>query len=130
MAPVINCSPGQVMGAFADPRMFTQDLSFRGDDNPLRVSTHADRPIGEGDWHAVAFALQVNETGRRHAFGVLDEAVKRPRRRHEVRCFLRPDIGDGSRQEAVSDLLPQFDAAPFQPGVQGVHIRKGRRRLP
>ncbi len=37
MAPVINRSSRQMMGALDDPRMFAQDLPFRGDDDPLRV---------------------------------------------------------------------------------------------
>jgi hypothetical protein len=58
------------MGPLYDPRMFTEDLSFRSDDNSLRVDPHADRPIGEGGRHAVTVTLQVNETGRRHALGM------------------------------------------------------------
>jgi hypothetical protein len=53
--------PGQVMGPLDDPRMFTEDLSFRSDDNSLRVDPHADRSIGEGGRHAVAVTFQVNE---------------------------------------------------------------------
>ena len=86
--------------------MFTQDLSFRGDDDPLGIDAHADRPVGEGGRHAVAIALQVNETGRRHPLGVLDETVKWPQRRHEARGFRRPDIGDSSGLRSMRDLRP------------------------
>src|SRR5208337_2222816 len=62
MAPVINRSSRLMMRTLDDPRMFAQDLPFSRNDDPLRVNPNADRPIGERGRHAVAVALQVNET--------------------------------------------------------------------
>ena len=107
--------------------MLAQDLPFGSDDDPLRVDPQADRPVGEGSRHAVAVAFKVNETGRRYALGVLDEAVKRPRpiaMRLAISSAQTSAMVPGS--DAMRDLPPLLDAAFLQPGIQCVQVGKGR----
>jgi hypothetical protein len=60
-----------------DAAVLADHLTFRGDDNPLRINTQAHRPVGEGCRNAVAVALQMDEAGRGNALGGFDEAVER-----------------------------------------------------
>jgi hypothetical protein len=58
--------------------MLAENLSFTGDDNRLGISSYANRAIGEGHWHAIAIALQMDQARRRDALGVLDKALSAP----------------------------------------------------
>ena len=87
--PVVNCRAAhQPVGTGEDAGVLAHDLPFGGDDDALRVHPHADGAIGEGRWHAVAIALQVDEAGRRDALGVFDEAVERTGKLHQLLRFL------------------------------------------
>jgi len=130
MPPVVDRPRWQVMGALDQSWMFTEHLSLGGDDDPLGVDAQADGPVGKGCRHAVAIALEVDEAGRRHPLALLDEAVEGRRRRHQGGALFCPDIGNRARQRAMRDLAPEFDAAPFEPGVQGRQIGKVRHWLP
>ena len=84
--------------------MLADCLPFSDEDDPVGIDPQAHRTVGEGGRHAVAIALQMNEAGRGNAFGVLDEAVERPRHRHQVPDLLAPDIGDRAGLRAVPGL--------------------------
>jgi hypothetical protein len=56
--------------------MLADDLSLTGDDNTLGIDPYADRAIGEGRRHAIAIALQMDQTRRRDSLGVLDKPVE------------------------------------------------------
>src|ERR1700741_1874381 len=45
MPPVIDRLAQVIVGTLDDPRVFAQDLSLGGDDDPLRVDPQADRPV-------------------------------------------------------------------------------------
>lgn len=64
MPPVVDGLSGPVMRTVDDAAVLANDLTFRGDDNPLRVNTQAHRPVGEGCRNAVAVAFQMDEAGR------------------------------------------------------------------
>jgi len=66
--PVVDRPSRQVVRAFDDLIMLAQDMAFGGDDDPVGIDAQADRPVGEGRWHAVAVALEVHEAGRREQF--------------------------------------------------------------
>ena len=105
------------MRAIDDTAVLTNDLALRGNHDTIRIDPKAHRSIGEGRRHAVAIALQMDEAGRCNALGILDKPVKRPGNRHERRCFLSPDVGDGAAHLTVWGLRPQFLAALLQPVV-------------
>ena len=67
--------------------------------------------------HAVAVALEVQQTGERDTRGVLDEAIERPGHWHQQRTLLCSDFGDAVWQLAVGDLAPQHLTAILQPVV-------------
>ena len=110
--------------------MFADDLPLGGDDDALGIDPHADGTIGEGRRHAVAIAVQMDQARRRHALGVLDEAVERPRKLHQMLRLFRPGVGDRARMRAVRRLRPQLPAAHLQPVVERRQRGKARRGLP
>jgi hypothetical protein len=77
--------------------MLADDLPLGDDDDSLGIYPHADRAIGEGRRHAVAIAVQMDQARWRHALGVFDEAVERPRKRHQAPDFFCPYVGDRAR---------------------------------
>src|SRR6478752_740475 len=79
-----------LVGAGKSAAMFADDLSLGGDNDAFGIDSYADWTIGEGGRHAVAIAVQVDQARRRDALGVLDEAVERPGKLHQVLRFFRP----------------------------------------
>jgi hypothetical protein len=106
------------MGAGKNAAMFADDLSLGGDNDAFGIDSYADRAIGEGRWHAVAIALQMDQARRRHALGVFDEAVERPGKRHQMLDLFGPGVGNRARMRGVRRLSPQLPAALLQPVVQ------------
>ena len=64
MAPVIDRAPRRIMGPLDNPPVLAYDLSFRDHQEAVWIDAQADGPDGEGGWHAIAVALQMDETGR------------------------------------------------------------------
>lgn len=118
------------MRAIDDPLMLTKHLPFRDDDNALRINVQADGPIGEGSWHAVAVAFQMNEAGRRHALAIFHKAVEGPGETHEACRFTFPCVRNRSRLACMGDLAPKLLATLLQPVIQGVQRRKAGHGLP
>ena len=114
MSPIVDCASGLIIGAINNALMFAQDLPFGGDYDPRWIDPNADRSIGEGCWHAVTIALQVDQANLRDPLCVFDEPVELPWRRYQVRDFSRPDVGDGSGQHPMGDLRP-LPIPPPQP---------------
>ena len=85
------------VGAGEDPTMLTDDLALGDDNDALGIDPHADRAVGEGGWHAVAVALQMDQACRRDPFGVFDEAVERSRKLHQMLDFFGPSVSDHAR---------------------------------
>ena len=73
-----------MMGPRDDPRMFADDVPFSDDDDSCWINSHADGMVGKGRRHAVAIAVEMNETSRRYVFAVFHEPVKRAPQRHLV----------------------------------------------
>ena len=96
MSPIVDRASGLIIGAINNALMFTQDLPFGSDYDSRWIDPNADRSIGEGCWHAVTIALQVDQANRRDPLCVFDEPVELPGRRHQVSDFISPDVGDGS----------------------------------
>ena len=76
MSPVVKRAPRSV-AAQDHASVFGDHLAFGGHDQAGGVDAQADRPVGVGGRDAAAVALEVDETGRRHPFGVFDEAIER-----------------------------------------------------
>src|SRR5580704_4416251 len=93
-----------------DSAVFADDLPFGDDDDTLGIDPHADRAIGKGGRHAIAIALQMEQARRRDALGVLDEAVERPGKLHQVLRFLRPGVGHRVSLRALRRVSPQLSA--------------------
>jgi hypothetical protein len=108
MPPIIDRPSLAIMGALDDPPVLAKHLAFGDTDDALQVNAQAHRPIGEGGRHFLTAALQMDEAGRRHPFAIFDKAIERPRKGHQGRRLVRPDLGYGSERLA----------ALFQPVVQ------------
>ena len=78
MAPVVDRPTTNVMGTLDDALMLANHFPFGDDDKPIGVNAQADAFVGEGGRHAVAGALETDETGRRHRLAVFDKAIERP----------------------------------------------------
>ena len=128
--PVVDGASRQMVGSLDDPWMFAQDPPLGGHDDALGIDPHADRTVGERRRHAVAIALQVDEAGRRDAFGVFDEPVERTAKPHQLLHFLAPGVGDRAWLRGVRDLGPQLPASRLQPVIQRRQRGKARHRLP
>lgn len=105
-----------------DPHMLAQDLAFCSDNGPLRVNPQARRTVGERGRHAVSVALEVDQAGRRHTLGMLDEAIKRSSQRHQAGDLIGVNIGNGARQRAMLDLAPLLDTLRLKPRIQRILI--------
>ena len=107
MPPVIDRRAAhRLVGSSEDTGMLADDLPLGGDDDALGINPHADGPVSEGRWHAVPVAIQMDQTRRRDALGVFDEAVKGPRKLHQMWRFLAPSVSDCARLRGVRDLGP------------------------
>jgi hypothetical protein len=73
--------------------MLADHLSLADDDDAFKVHPHADRAVGEGRRHAVAIALQMDQTRRRDPFGVFDKAVEWPGKLHQMLDLFGPGVG-------------------------------------
>ena len=104
MAPVIDGPAQAIVRARKHAAMLTDRLTLGDDDDPVGIDPQAHRAVGEGSRHAVAIALEMDETGRGNPLGVFYEAVKRPRHRHQVTDLFGPRIGDRARLRAVLGL--------------------------
>src|ERR1700678_1184825 len=49
-----------LVGAGKNAAMFADDLSLGGDNDAFGIDSYANRTIGEGGWHAVAIAVQMD----------------------------------------------------------------------
>ena len=78
VAPIVNRPTTTVMGTLDDALVLANHLPFGDDDKPIGVNAQADALVGEGGRHAVAGALEADETGRRHWLAVFDKAIERP----------------------------------------------------
>lgn len=65
-----------MMRALDQSLMLAQDLSLGGHDDPVGIDPQAHRAVGEGGRDAVAVALEADQTGRRDALALLDEAIE------------------------------------------------------
>jgi hypothetical protein len=59
----------------------------------------------------------VDQARRRDALGVLDKAVERPGKLHQMPDLFGPGVGYRARMRAVLRLSPQLPAARLQPIV-------------
>src|SRR5579871_6250434 len=89
-----------------DAAVLADNLTFGGDDDALRVNSHADGSIGERRRHAVAVAVEVDQACRRDPLGVLDEAVERSGKRHQTPRLLGPSVGHRAWMRAVRRSRP------------------------
>lgn len=128
--PVVDRAGRLIVRPLDDPVMFADDLAFGDDHQPFRVDVQTDGAIGERGRNAVSIAIETDQAGGRHTLALLDKAIEGRRQCHQGRLFFGPDIGDRARQNAMRDLAPEFEAALFQPGIQGSQIWKIRRRQP
>ncbi|MNL45511.1 hypothetical protein D3C87_1681620 [compost metagenome] len=130
MAPVVDGLASYVVPPIDDSVVLAYHLAFSRYDQSVGVHPQADRPIRERCGDAVARPVEGNQAGRGYTFGVLHEAVKRRRRRHQEGFFLSPDISDSARQLAVGNLLPQCLAPDLEPIVELGQCRERRNGLP
>ncbi len=93
----IDGAARDIVRALDDTGVLAHDLPLRHHDDPVGVNPQADRPVGERGGDAVAVALEVHETSRRHALGMLDEPVERPSQRHQTCPLLSMHVGDAAR---------------------------------
>src|ERR1700679_4174002 len=94
MPPVVNRSGAlPLVGAGKDPAMLPDALSLRRDNDALVIHPYTTGAIGEGRWHAVAIAIQMNQACRRDSLGVFDEAVKWPGKLHQMLDLIAPGVG-------------------------------------
>jgi len=119
MPPVVNGLSRPVMGTIDDATVLANDLTFRRDDNTIRVDAKAYRSIGEGCRNAVAVALQMHEAGRCDPLRVFDKPVERPGNGHEGWSLLSPDVGDSATHLAMRCLRPELLAPKLKPIIQG-----------
>jgi hypothetical protein len=73
--------------------MLANNLPLGGDDNALGIDPYTNGAIGEGRWHAVAIAIQMNQACRRDSLGVFDEPVKWPGKLHQMLDPIGPSVG-------------------------------------
>ena len=116
--PVVNGAAGDVMRTLDDAGVLAHELQLGDHDKPVGVDPQADRPVGERGRNAVAVGIEMNQAGRRHPFGVFDEAVERPSQRQQAGPLLSVHVGDATRQDPVRDLAPALDAAGLEPYVE------------
>ena len=64
MAPVIDGPAQAIVRARKHAAMLTDRLTLGDDDDPVGIDPQANRAVGEGSRHAVAIALEMDETGR------------------------------------------------------------------
>jgi len=122
MPPVVDCLAQQKVRPLDNPGMFTRDVAFGGNDDPLRVNPQADRAVCERCGLAFAVAFEVHETGRRQRLATLDKAIKRPPQRHQARNSPCPDIGDGPKKSGMHDLTIKRGRAFLEQGIERVQI--------
>lgn len=82
--PVVDRLALAIMRSDKGSAMLADRVPLGDDDDPVGIDAQADGSIGEGRRHAVSIALQMNQAGWRHPFGVLDEAVEGAGHRHKV----------------------------------------------
>lgn len=134
MPPVIDGVAGAIMGSVDDALMLAYHLSFRHDQEATGIDPQADRPIGEGCWHAVAIALQVNQAGRRDALAMFDKAVEGPAHRHQTFHLVGTVLDLLKKQSALPVHVPT-DMDQLEPNhiyvggpddmitIEGGHVR-------
>src|SRR6202041_2725738 len=79
--------------ASKEAAMLAGNLPLGDDDDALGIHPNADPTIGEGRWHAVAIALQMDQACRRDSFGVFDKAVEWPGKLHQLLDFFGSGVG-------------------------------------
>ena len=94
------------MRALDDADVLAYHLTLGYHDQSVGVDTQVDRPVGERGRNAVAFDIEMNQTGRRHPFGVLDKTVERSPQRHQAGPLLNVHVGDAARQTPCA-ISPQ-----------------------
>jgi hypothetical protein len=86
-----------MMRSFDDAAKFAQDLSLRGDHDPVGIDPKTDGTIGEGGRHGAADTPELDQTRRRDPLGLFKEAIKGSPRGYQAEDLPGMHIGNHPR---------------------------------
>ena len=76
MPPVVNRAWRELVASLDHPHMLTQDLTLRGDYQPVRINAQTDGTVRKCRRNAIAVAFKADQASGRHSLAQFDKAIE------------------------------------------------------